>query len=287
MYDLNEKICLITGATSGIGKASAYKFAELRASVILLGRNFNKGRMTIDQIKKKTKNEKLKFYEVDLSLMEDIKRVSEKIKSDYNHIDVLVNNAGARFLVHNITKEGIEYTLALNHLSYFLLTNLLIDLLKNSGSARIINVSSGVHFNGKGIIENIIEKEKYDGKRQYANSKLANILFSYELANKLKATNITVNTLDPGGVATNFARNNGMVNWIKHRLYYLLKGKLLSPSQGAETIIYLADSPEVEGVSGKYFKEKKQIKSSIISYDSTISKELWELSERLSIKFSN
>jgi NAD(P)-dependent dehydrogenase (short-subunit alcohol dehydrogenase family) len=285
MQNLENKICLITGATSGIGKATAIKLAEMNASIILLGRNITKGKITIEQIKRKTKNEKLIFYEVDLSLMQEVKKVSEEIKSDYNHIDILVNNAGARFLTHVVTKEGIEYTFALNHLSYFLLTNLLIALLECSESAKIINVSSGVHHYGDGVIENIIVKDKYNGKRQYSNSKLANILFTYELSNKLKNTKISVNAVDPGGVATNFARNNGWINWKKHRIYYLIKGKLLTPSKGSETIIYLATSPEVEEITGKYFKEKKQINSSKISYNANTSKELWNLSEKLTYNY--
>ncbi len=284
MQDFENKICLITGATSGIGKAAALKLAESGASLILIGRNANRGKIVCDQIKKETKNKKIKFYKLDLSLMKEVKESAKIIKSDYEHIDILINNAGARFLDHFVTKEGIEQTLAVNHLSHFLLTNLLITKLKKSASARIINISSGVHFSGDGIIENITDPNEYDGRKQYANSKLANVLFTYELSDRLKNVNITVNAMDPGGVATNFARNNGLITWLKHRIYYLLKGSLLTPEQGAETSVYLATSPNVEGMTGKYFNDKKEIKSASISYDLNMAKRLWEASERIIVR---
>jgi len=284
MQDFENKICLITGATSGIGKATALKIAELGASLILIGRNANKGKIVCDQIKKETNNGKIIFYKLDLSLMKEVKETAQKIKSDYDHIDILINNAGARFLDHFVTKEGIEQTLAVNHLSHFLLTNLLVDRLKKSSSARIINISSGVHFSGDGVIENITNPKEYDGRKQYANSKLANVLFTYELASILENTNITVNAVDPGGVATSFARNNGLISWLRHRIYYLTKGNLLNPEQGSETVIYLASSPEVEGITGKYFKDKKETKSSSISYDLNLAKKLWEKSEKITLQ---
>jgi NAD(P)-dependent dehydrogenase (short-subunit alcohol dehydrogenase family) len=284
MQDFENKICLITGATSGIGKAAALKLAELGASLILIGRNPDRGKIICDQIKKETNNKEIKFYKLDLSLMKEVSESAKKIKSDYEHIDILINNAGARFLDHVVSKEGIEQTLAVNHLSHFLLTNLLINKLKKSASARIINISSGVHFSGDGIIENITNPNGYDGRKQYANSKLANVFFTYELADRLKNVNITVNAIDPGGVATNFARNNGLITWLKHRIYYLMKGTLLTPEQGSETIIYLATSPDVERMTGRYFKDKKEIKSSSISYDLNMAKKLWEASEKITVQ---
>lgn len=282
MRDIKNKICLITGATSGIGKAAALKLAQLGASLILISRNANKGKIVCDQIKKETNNEKIRFYKLDLSLMKEVKEAARKIKSDYDRIDVLINNAGARFLDHFVTEEGIEQTLAVNHLGHFLLTNLLVDTLKKSPSVeRIINIASGAHFSGDGVIENITDPREYDGRKQYANSKLANVLFTYKLADRLKNVNITVNAMDPGGVATNFARNNGLMNWLKHRIYYLAKGNLLTPEQGSETIVYLATSPDVEGITGKYFEDKKEIKSSSISYDLNVAQKLWEASEKI------
>lgn len=279
-------ICVVTGATSGIGKAVALRLAQTGSILILLGRNSTKGKNVTNQLIKKTRNDRIVFYKVDLSLMNEIRRVSEKIESNYEKIDILINNAGARFLNHSLTSEGIEQTLALNHLSYFYLTNLLLNKIKCSESARIINVSSAAHFSGNGVINNLTEATSYNGKLQYANSKLANILFTYELAQRLKDTNIACNAVDPGGVATNFAKNNGLLHFLKHRIFYLYRGKLISPGKAAEPIFYLATSSEFEGTSGKYFKNCVEINSSPISQDLIKSKELWEMSEKLISKIA-
>jgi NAD(P)-dependent dehydrogenase (short-subunit alcohol dehydrogenase family) len=276
-----DKVCVITGATSGIGRASAFKLAGTGATLILLGRNLAKGKIVSNQLIKNTGNNKITFYKADLSLMNEIKVVSEKIKSDYEKIDILLNNAGARFLNHILTIEGIEQTLALNHLGYFYLTKCLLEKLRISKSARIINVSSAAHRNSSEIINNITQPTIFNGKVQYANSKLANILFTYELADRLKDTTVTVNAVDPGGVATNFARNNGLIHFFKHRIFYLIRGKLITPAKAADSILYLATSPEVERINGKYFYDKNEIKSSSLSYNLVFSKELWEKSEEL------
>jgi NAD(P)-dependent dehydrogenase (short-subunit alcohol dehydrogenase family) len=158
----------------------------------------------------------------------------------------------------------------------------LIDALKRSGAGRIINVSSGTHSSGTGVIENIISPADYDGRLQYANSKLANILFAYALAKKLKGSKVTANAVNPGGVATNFARNNGLKHWLKHRVYYLAKGELLSPGKGAETVVELASSPDVEGFTSGYYVGKKEQRSAEISYDSVLQEQLWAKSVALS-----
>jgi len=278
---VKNKIILLSGATSGIGKAAAFSLARSGASLILLGRNNEKGEKVCRQIKQKTGNDKIKFYKADFSLMREVKTAAEKVKNDYERIDVLINNAGGRFLDHKVSEEGIEQTLAVNYLSHFLLTDFLLNKLKTAPSARIINVSSSTHYAGKGVIQNITSPENYNGKQQYSDSKLATVLFTYKLAEQLEGSNIIVNTMDPGGVATNFARNNGFVNWMKHRIYYLMKRELLTPEQGAETIIYLTTSPKVERVTGKYFFKEKEKRSSEISYNKEIQKRLWEISLRL------
>jgi NAD(P)-dependent dehydrogenase (short-subunit alcohol dehydrogenase family) len=214
--------------------------------------------------------------------MKDVHAAADRIKVDYDRIDVLINNAGARFLRHELTKEGIEMTLATNHLGHFVLTLSLINLLKNSGRAMVVNVSSGTHYGGTRVIENILSASDYDGRKQYANSKLANILFTYALANKVAGGGISVNSCEPGGVATNFAHNNGFSHWLKHRLYYMRKGQLLTPAQGAETVVYLASSDNIVGVTGRHFFGKKEIKSSDKSYDKTLQDGLWFLSRELS-----
>jgi len=279
---LNRHICLITGATSGIGKAAALALAKKNYELILIGRNEEKTRKVCYDIKKKTGNDNVKYFVCDLSLLQDVCSTADKIKNAYDRIDVLINNAGAKFLRHQLTKEGIELTLATNHLGHFMLTLSLIDLLKRSPSARIINISSGAHYAGNGVIENILTAHDYDGRKQYSNSKLANVLFTYALADKLKGRGIAVNAVDPGGVATNFARNNGLLHWMKHRIYYLRKRQLLTPEQGAETLVFLSSADDVIGITGKYFIKMKEKRSSDISYDKALKDKIWELSVALS-----
>ncbi len=284
---MNNKICLITGATSGIGKATAFKLAKKNFDLIILGRNEVKCKHVADRIGKVNNQIKIKYYVVDLALLRQVKKVCTDIKNDFKRIDILINNAGARFLQHQLTSEGIELTLATNHLGHFLLTNELMPLLNASVGARIINISSAAHGGAKGIIENITDPSKYDGRLQYSNSKLANVLFTYELADRLTNNNISTFAVDPGGVATNFARNNGLKFWIKHLGYYFLKRQLISPQKASETVVYLASSPNVRGQSGKYYFDMKERNSSPLSYDKSMQKKLWEMSEQLVSKLSS
>lgn len=277
---MKNKICLITGATSGIGRAAASEMAKLNYDLILTGRSEAKG-LKLAYDLGKLYNIKTKFYKADISSLNEVRQLSEKIIANYQRIDVLINNAGLRIPDYQKSTEGIELTFATNHLGHFYLTVLLMSLLKNSESARIINVSSSAHPGNKIDFDDIVNPKQYDRRKAYGQSKLANVLFTYELARRLSGTAITANAMDPGGVATNFARNEGLIPFFKHKIYYLLKRKLLSPRRGAETIIYLASSPEVHGVTGKYFYLKKEIKSSSESYDTAAAKKLWDLSLRL------
>lgn len=277
---MQDKICLITGATSGIGKAAALKLADTGASLILLSRNEKKGEKICNQIRGKN-NTQVKFYNADISSMKQVRNVSEKIKSDFNHIDVLINNAGARFDNYFKNDEGIELTFATNHLGHFLLTLSLIAMLKKSPQGRIINISSAAHANGTEELYDIVAPEHYDRRLAYGRSKLANLYFTYELASRLQSSKITVNAVDPGGVATNFSRNNGIIPWMKHYLSYILNLKLISPQKASETVVYLASSDEVSRISGKYFFEKKEINSSSASYSKETATKLWQLSLKL------
>ncbi len=272
---MNQNVCVITGATSGIGKAAAFALAKEGCQLILLGRNEEKAARVCREIRRDTHNQNVNPYICDLSVLRDVRSLASRIKEDYDRIDILINNAGARFLQHRLTKEGKEMTLATNHLGHFVLTLSLIERLKSSGRARIINVSSGTHWASTGVIENVLLAEDYDGRIQYSNSKLANILFTYALADRLKDKGVTVNAVDPGGVATNFARNNGWVHWLKHRLYYMRRRQLLTPEQGAQTLVDLASSALGTGVTGRYFKDRKEIRSSDISYDKAVQEKLW------------
>ena len=279
---MNRPICLITGATSGIGKATALALAKEDYGLILIGRNEVKTARVCEEIRRASQNENVSRHVCDLAVLRDVRALAVRLKDDFGRIDVLVNNAGARILRHRLTEEGIELTLATNHLGHFVLTLSLVDALERSERPRIINVSSGAHYAGTGVIENVRSAADYDGKKQYANSKLANVLFTFALADRLKRKGIAVNAVDPGGVATNFARNNGLVPWLKHRLYYLKKGRLLTPSRGAETIVYLASSDDAIGITGKYFQDKKEKEPSDLSMDKAIQEKLWASSVQLS-----
>ncbi len=214
-------------------------------------------------------------------LEQRISVIEQKIKSDFNHIDVLINNAGARFDNYFKNDEGIELTFATNHLGHFLLTLSLIEMLKKSSQGRVINISSAAHANGTEELYDIVAPEHYDRRLAYGRSKLANLYFTYELASRLQSSKITVNAVDPGGVATNFSRNNGLIPWMKHYLSYILNLKLISPQKASETVVYLASSDEVGRISGKYFFEKKEINSSSASYSKETAMKLWQLSLKL------
>ena len=278
---MNEKICLITGASSGIGKAAALKLADLGASLILLSRNEKKGEKICDQIRKMNNKAQVKFYRVDLSSMKEVRSAVERIKLDFNHIDVLINNAGARFDKSFKNDEGIELTFATNHLGHLLLTLALIEILKKSSQGRIINISSPAHSRATEDLDDIVSPVSYDRRLAYGRSKLSNLYFTYELSSRLKNTSITVNAVDPGGVATNFSRNNGLYAWLKHYLSYILQLKLISPQKAAETIVYLSSSDDVSNITGKYFFEKKEINSSPASYNREAALKLWLLSLKL------
>lgn len=275
-----NKLCLITGATSGIGKATAKELAKLGFDLILTGRSEQKGFALSESLNKKYKNNSA-FFKCDISSLNDVKEFVRIIKSKYKKLDVLINNAGSRFSDYQKSADGIELTFATNHLGHFLLTYLLFDLLKKSTSARIINVSSSSHSGKKINFDEIAFTKNYDRREAYGQSKLANVFFTYELSRRLNGTNITVNVLDPGGVATNFGKNDGIIPWAKHIVYYLLKRELLTPKQGAETVVYLASSEKVKGVTGKFFFEMEEKKSSDESYNTEAAKQLWHLSEQL------
>jgi NAD(P)-dependent dehydrogenase (short-subunit alcohol dehydrogenase family) len=277
----DQRTCLVTGATSGIGRAAAFGLAALGHRLILVGRDDGKLGRTAAAISGQGGPGEIATFRCDLSLMRDIRSAAEKIARDHRRIDVLINNAGARFLRHGLTDEGIELTLATNHLGHFVLILLLMAPLRNSGQARIISVSSDAHYGGTRAIDNVRSTQGYDGKRQYAESKLAGVLFTYALAERLKGQGIVVNTLDPGCAATNFSRNNGTWSWLKHRLSYFLRGQLRTAAKGAETIVYLADSNEAAGLSGRYFRDNAEMRSSDISYAGSAQKMLWALSVEL------
>ena len=277
---LAGKVCLVTGATSGIGEVTARELAQRGAAVVVVGRNEARSEATVSQIRQQTANPSVDFLLADLSSQQEIRRLAREFESRYSRLDVLVNNAGAIMLSRRESVDGIEMTLALNHLAYFLLTNLLLDMLKSSAPARVVNVSSSSRQRAKLDLDDIQSRRRYRGYRAYARSKLENILFSYELARRLEGTGVTVNALHPGLVGTNFLANNGALGRL---LKMLVAIKGMSPARGARTSISLATSPEVETVTGRYFfqEEEEEVPSSRASYDEDDAQRLWQLSVEL------
>jgi len=277
---MQNKLCLITGATSGIGKATAIELAKLGFNLILTGRSEEIGKNLSDSLIKKYKI-KSEFIKCDISSLNDVRNLAGIVNSKYDHLNVLINNAGSRFSDYQKSVDGIELTFATNHLGHFLLTQLLFELLKKSSDARIINVSSSAHYGKQIDIDDLVSPKEYNRSLVYGRSKLANVLFTYELARRNIFSNVSINAIDPGGVATNFAKNEGFFRWLKHISYYIAKRQLLTPKQGAETIVYLASSDNVKGITGRFFFEKKEKKSTEESYDLDKAKQLWQLSENL------
>jgi NAD(P)-dependent dehydrogenase (short-subunit alcohol dehydrogenase family) len=279
MTDMQGKICVVTGATSGIGKATALGLARLGATVVLVARNQSKGEATRAEIITQSGNSAVDLLLADLSSQQSVRRLAESVKQNYPRLDVLVNNAGLFSLRRHTTVDGIELTLAVNYLAPFLLTNLLLDLLKASAPARIVNVSSSSHEEGYIRLDDLQMKRGYRPMRAYGQSKLALILFTYELARRLEGSGVTVNALHPGFVATNIGQTG--LPPIARAAARLVLRRGITPEEGANTSIYLASSPEVEGVTGKYFARSAPRRSVEISYDEALQRQLWEVSERL------
>jgi retinol dehydrogenase-12 len=272
------KTCLVTGATAGIGRVTALELAHMGANVVIVGRNPAKCAVTAIEIREETGNPAVEFLVADLSSQDQIRCLVNAFKERHERLDVLVNNAGAIYLGREKSVDGIEKTFALNHLSYFLLTNLLLDVMKDSAPARIINVSSSAHKEARLNMRDIHSPHRYFGWRAYSRSKLCNVLFTYELARRVKGTGITVNALHPGLVATNFLTNNGLLGRFCN---FLLGVRGISVEAGASTSVYAATSPDMVGLTGKYMVKKRSVRSSKSSYDEEQAAALWELSARL------
>jgi len=272
---MNGKVCLVTGATDGIGKVSARVLAELGAKVIIVGRNPEKSAIVLAELRSISGNENIDLLMADLAVMQEVRDLAEQVISRYDRLDVLLNNAGGYFTKHKITSDGLEMTFALNHMSYFLLTNKLMELLKYSAPARIVNVSSDAHYGVDMEFENLNGEQEYKAWKAYQKSKLANVLFTYELLKKVPG-NITVNCLHPGFVATNFGHNNG--GFFGPVLKIAQRISAINPEEGAKTSIFLCSAPEVKGVSGKYFYKCQPKTSSRESRNMDTGKRLWQIS---------
>ncbi len=274
---MTAKTILITGATSGIGRVAAESLARDGAHVVVVGRNPAKTAATVAEIKQATGGyASVDFLLADLSVQAEVRRLAGEFQSRYPRLDVLINNAGGIFRERRLTADGQEMTWALNHLSYFLLTNLLLDTLLASGPARIINVASNAHRRVPRLnFDNLDGAQGYAGFGAYGHSKLANVLFTYELARRLAGTPVTVNAMHPGLIRTGFGANNGRL-W--QLMYVVINALGRTPAQGADTLIYLAASPDVAGVTGQYFHERQAKPSSAASLDEAAAKRLWQVS---------
>src|SRR6266702_1939297 len=271
------KICMVTGANSGIGKATALALAQVGATVVMVCRDRARGEQARSEITTKSKNTAVDLLQADLSSQQSIRHLVEHFQHHYPHLHVLINNAGASFPGRRETVDGLEMTFAVNYLAPFLLTNLLLDMLKASAPARIVNVSSATQASGYIQMDDLQAEKHY--RSAYGQSKLAEVLFTYELARRLQETGVTANCLHPGFVATNFGQI-GTAPVIRTAVKFIsLFG--LRPEEGAKTSIYLASSPGVEGVTGTYFVKSIPKRSASISYDESLQRQLWEQSAKL------
>lgn len=271
--DLSGKICCITGGTSGIGKETALALARMGATIVLPARNLELAETVKKEIIDKTGNVNIDIMPCDLVSFDSIRSFAKTFLAKYDRLHILVNNAGIMEPTRQISRDGIERTFAVNHLAPFLLTNLLLETIKQSAPARIVNVSSDGYKSGTINFDDIEGKQQYSGFRAYAQSKLANILFTQKLSSMLIGTGVTVNALHPGMTATNF------LNLLPSFVRPLAKMFMLTPAQGAETTVYLASSPEATTATGKYFIKKKITPLSAKAQSADIADRLWSVSE--------
>lgn len=271
---MKGKVCLVTGANAGIGQATALGLAQLGATVIMVCRSRERGEAAQAEIQAQSGNDKVDLLLADLSSQAEIRRLAVEIEARYTDLHVLINNAAIIPQQRRETAEHLEIQFAVNHLAYFLLTNLLLDKLKASAPARIVVVASQVHASGVIDFDDLQARRSYRPSQVYANAKLANVLFTYELARRLKGSGVTVNCLHPGVVATNLL--NDYMGVPQGR-----RDRGIETSKGAQTSLYLAISPEVAGVSGRYFVNREAASSSAVSYDKELAQRLWQVSAEL------
>ncbi|MFZ0544395.1 MAG: SDR family oxidoreductase, partial [Candidatus Promineifilaceae bacterium] len=280
-----NQTAIVTGATSGIGRTTALELAKQGLTVILAVRNEQKAKKTTAEIRHQAGHDRVNYLLVDFSSQAQIRRMAAQFLSQYGRLNILINNAGTINILRRETEDGLEETFAVNHLGYFLLTNLLLDRLIESGTAdshaRIINVSSSSHWDGRLDFDNLQLQRGYSWRKAYGNAKLANILFTIELADRLKAADapVTANALHPGWVATGIGAD--AIPLVGRLGKALINLTAMSPEKGAQTTLYLATSPEVENVSGLYFKACKPARTSVRAQDKDVAKRLWEVSEEL------
>lgn len=277
---MKGKTCMITGANSGIGYVMALELARMNAHVVMVCRSKERGEAARNRIMSQTKNQSVDLLIADLSSMKQVRELTEEFKNRYVDLHVLINNAVIWPKKRMMAEGGLELQFAVNHLSHFLLTNLLLDVIKASAPARIVNVSSGIHRRVKLDFDDLQSEKKYWNMWVYGRTKLMNVYFTHELARRLKGTGVTVNSFTPGMTATNLGRYmSPAAQW-----FFRVFGR--SPEKGARTGVYLASSPEVEGVTGKYFADCRERMSSKVSYDEDIARRLWKVSDTFADRLS-
>ena len=281
MTTMNGRVCLVTGATSGIGRATAHALAGLGASVVILGRRPSELEAVAAEIRASTGNHDVTGLPADLASLASIRQAADRFVATHDRLHVLINNAGVSLNHHSLTADGLETTFAVNHLAPFLLTNLLVELLQQSAPSRVINLTSTAFRRGRIDFEDLQGEQRFSGIGAYNNSKLANVLFTYELARRLEGTGVTVNCVHPGVVrGTGLGRGERFPLPIRV-LWALARPFMKTPEQGAKTSLYAATSPDLEGVSGKFFMNRRQARTSKASYDRALAERLWTVSAHL------
>jgi len=279
---MNGKTILVTGATFGIGQATALQIARTGATVVVAGRNKEKSQAVVHNIRQETGNPKVEYLLADLSSISQVTAMAQEFEARHERLDVLINNVGVFFWRRHQTVDGFERTFALNFLvGHFLLTGLLLDSLLAGAPSRIINVSSDAHFAGEIDFADLQGTKRYSGWKAYSQSKLANVLFTYALARRLEDSGITANALHPGVVASGFVTPSNTPEILARGFRKVYGLFALSPSEGAETSVYLATAPEADGITGRYFARKRAKDSSKISYDQATQERLWRVSEQM------
>jgi NAD(P)-dependent dehydrogenase (short-subunit alcohol dehydrogenase family) len=278
---MQNKVCIITGATCGIGKATAIGLASMGANVVMIGRNQEQGQIAQNEVKSKSGNPKVDLLLVDLSSQGEIRKLVEDIEARYSQLHVLINNAGIALINRSVTVDGIEQVFAVNYLTPFLLTNLLLKKLIASAPARVVNVAGDFHRKATIQFNDLMSEKDYNGNQANNQAKLALILFTYELARRLEGTGVTANCLHPGAVATDGPLKDPDLPAFSRAMYKIVRMFFASPEKGSQTSVYLSTSPAVERVSGKYFIKKAPVASSPESSDKDIARRLWKVSEDL------
>lgn len=277
---MQGKTAMVTGASTGIGKETARALAGMGARVVMVSRDRARGEAALDEVRAESAKGEVELMLADLSTQREVRRLAREAEAGHERLEVLINNAGGTFNERESTEDGLERTFALNHLAPFLLTNLLLDVLKKSAPARVVNVASGAHAMGRIDFDDLQGEGRYSPSRSYAQAKLADVMFTYELARRLEGTGVTANTAHPGFVATNFYdRSKGLARLVVD--YAVRPTVMVPPEKGAETVVHLASSPELEGVTGGYFAKKEPKASSKRSKDREAARRLWEASEEL------